>query len=267
VVWNSQGGKWPSLWDDWLGPFAKPAGANPVYEDVIGLVVEAGWAPWVLPGEIRLNAPYFLDSALTFYDGKTAAKSSLCNALGATRNWRAMWIPWVNLDPDDFDKKVNTRCSMAAVSCTRNLNLTGIDRIDLADWGHLRPVVRVGVGIGDDTKLTIFCVHLISGYWGLALHQLGDLTRQMSSWIPEGSMAIIVGDMNIPGPVIAPDGWKLLDANPPNGTQKSGKDLDWALLYDPKKVFKTAQATVLEQWKTGKNKSDHSVMSYVLRDG
>jgi hypothetical protein len=261
VVWNSQGGKWNDLWSNWIVPYAYPV--NPANrEDVIGLVVEAGWAPWVTPGPVRLNGEYFLDESMTWYDPVAAGRSIFCQAMLLARTYKAMWIPWVG-NPEAF--KTNTRCSMAAVVCPRSFRIGKPYRLDLTAQGHWRPVVCIPVGIGDMPLLTIYCVHLISGYAPNALAELNSLTGQIGQRIPQGTIAVVVGDMNIPGPIQPGQGWVALDANPPGGTQKSGNDLDWALLWDPNRFFVTRTATELQHWKTPPNNSDHSVMSYVLR--
>jgi hypothetical protein len=264
VVWNSQGGKWDALWTNWIEPYASPVAPNPA-EDVIALVVEAGWAPWVKSGLVTQNAEYFLDSSLTYHDETSADASAFCRGVMAARRRKAMWIPWVPR-PGDFINPSNTRCSMGAVVCTRQLMLQRADRLDLTREGHLRPVVRVELGIGKNTLITIFLVHLKSGYAPNAQAELDGLTTQMTKRIPEGSAALVVGDMNIPGPVPPPARWQVLDGKPPSdvGTHSSLRDLDWGLLYDPSNYFKAPQASVLEKWKTAKNGSDHSVMSYVL---
>lgn len=73
IVWNSQGGKWDIFWDSYINPEMV---ANPI-EDIVGLLVESGWAPWVTPGDVIINNCYGLDNGLTYYD-TTAPASHLC---------------------------------------------------------------------------------------------------------------------------------------------------------------------------------------------
>jgi hypothetical protein len=81
--------------------------------------------------------------------------------------------------------------------------------------------------------------------------------------IPQDTCGIIGGDMNVDltksHPKL-PENWRILSVN--NVTQQSGGELDYALLYDPTSAYPTSSASVLEQFKQGNNRSDHSVMMY-----
>jgi hypothetical protein len=259
IVWNSQGGKWDDLWLNWVGPFLPP------FDDVIGLVVEAGWAPWVTPGPVRKNAVYTFESDKTWFNG--ACNTALCNAIGGRRRGNALWVPWVK-DATDMTKAVNTRCSLGGVVCPKDFTLHSIDGIDKSGEGHTRPVVRVQIGTPSDVMLTILAVHLISGYPAKAQQHLDQLTNQMKDLIPQGTAGIVVGDMNIDrANVAAPAGWQILSQAA--ATQQSGGNLDWALLRDPFGLFRnTRTCNMMTRWKQinafGRNDSDHAVMQYQL---
>ena len=77
----------------------------------------------------------------------------------------------------------------------------------------------------------------------------------------------MVGDFNIDilnqaNPFVLANKWSLLRTNV--ATQQSGGELDYALLYDPAGGYTGAGAAVVQQYKTGNNQSDHSVMQYTV---
>ena len=125
--------------------------------------------------------------------------------------------------------------------------------------------MRVQFGTGDDVKLTILLVYLISGYWRNAQAEMDDLTTTMSTLIPQGTVGMVVGDMNIDLLTRAPNvpaGWSILNVGV--ATQQSGGELDWALLYNPARQNLNTGQAVLQQYKSGANQSDHSVMQFTV---
>lgn len=257
VAWNSQGKKWDALWNHYVSPLTMP----PQNDDVIALVVESGWAPWVTPGEITLNEEYWLNEDVSYYNTKAAQKSPFCVAVEAKRRRHALWIPWVK----NLEAKPNTRCSMGGMFLPAKMLLGQTDRIKVD--GLLRPVVRVTIGTSGrhnvTPEFTILLVHMVSGYQRLAQSQLDDMIAAMSRLIPERTSAIIVGDMNVNllnANFPLPDKWRFLRIN--TGTQKSGGELDYGILFDPNGVLGGATVNLVERWKSGNNRSDHSVLQY-----
>lgn len=256
VVWNSQGAKWDQLWN--YVAAAIGGGAYGVVggdSNVVGLVAEAGWAPWMPAGSVSINNCYEFDSSKPYPPG-------FCAGVASKRQYKAGWIPWVgNLDA----LKTNTRCSLGAVSaCTSRV--IKIEVLPMIDWMK-RPVVRVSVGKnqgnGVTIEFTILMVHLISGVPFKAQEEIDALTAAARQMIPEGTAAIIVGDMNIDAQttqVALPVGWRGLGSGVP--TQQSGGELDYGLLYDPRGQYRGATIQVLERYKSGANLSDHSAMMF-----
>ena len=261
IVWNSQGNKWDTLWTSYLAPIA------PANQDLVGLIVESGWAPWVTSGDVVINNVYWLNTSLTYYDTTNAAASPFCQAVEAKRRARAYWVPWVaNLDA----MKTNTRCSMGAVLLPAKRLVESGTRYNLKKNALFRrPVFRFDVMKPNDTgaipDFSVFLVHLVSGRPNKAQEEMDVLTKTMSTLIPQGSSALIVGDMNVDLQTIAinvPNNWRILNTG--GATQQSGGELDYGLLYDPNGKFGFSTAAVVQQYKTGNNQSDHSVMRYTI---
>ena len=63
-------------------------------------------------------------------------------------------------------------------------------------------------------------------------------------------------------PFTLPAKWSLLRTGV--ATQQSGGELDYALLYDPSGTHGGSAAVVVQQYKSGNNGSDHSVMRYTV---
>src|SRR4051812_42121361 len=193
VVWNSQGGKWDTFWTNYISPLG-PGG-----QDIMGLLVESGWAPWVLPGDVTVNAVYPLEEEVTWYAQVASSKSAFCQAILAKRRRYAYWVPWVkNLDA----MKVNTRCSIGSMLLPSKFVVSPGSRHDFTQDGILiRPVFRFDVGTGtskgSNVTLSVFLVHLLSGYANGAQAEMDYLITKMATLIPEGTSAIVVGDMNI----------------------------------------------------------------------
>lgn len=257
VVWNSEGKKWDTLWNYYVSPLVMPQQTD----DVVALLVESGWAPWVTPGEITLNDPYWLTQGVSYYNGVAARKSTFCVAVEAERRRKALWIPWVK----NLDAKPNTRCSMGGMFLPAKMRMGQIDRIMVE--GLIRPVVRVTIGTSGNRnttpEFTILLVHMVSGYPNYAQRQLYELIASMRNLIPESTSAIIVGDMNVnllTRNFELPEKWRFLSVG--GQTQQKGGELDYGILYDPNGVLGGATANVVEQWGTGNNDSDHSVLQY-----
>jgi hypothetical protein len=256
IAWNSQGAKWDTFWTNWLAPALAPQAT-----DVVGLLVEAGWAPWIQSDTVSENALYWLDSTSTRYDAAAAATSVFCQGAQAERNRWALWVPWVaNLDAF----RTNTRCSMGGAILGYYSGSAYITSFTFA-WMR-RPVIRVQLVYGRNVWLTVLLVHLVSGYWQSAQAELTALTGAMTQLIPQSTTGLVVGDMNIdlltnPGLVSGPQ-WRLLRTGV--ATQQSGGELDYALLYDPARQYGSSTAAVLQQYKTGPNQSDHSVLRYTI---
>lgn len=261
TVWNSQGGaegndpfgRWNVMWTNWITPRITPQN-----DDVLGLTIEAGWAPWIKSDEVSLNQVYPLDIDSTRYNVVTAGTSAFCQGVESSRRRWAYWVPWVgNLNA----MNTNSRCSMGGLILPKFSQLSGTDRFEFP--GHKRPVIRVQLSRANTTNMSVFLVHLISGYWKKANDEMADLTSQMSTLIPESTPAVVVGDMNLDLQTITltlPDKWRILKTGV--ATQQSGGELDYALLYDPTGKFPGASAAVVQQYKSGTNGSDHSVMRY-----
>ena len=204
---------------------------------------------------------------MTWYDAKASGKSTFCQGIGEQRRYRAMWVPWVK-SPGDMAKKVNTRCSMGSAFLPVKLVLIEMDRIEVE--GFIRPVVRLTLGNPAPypiAAITVLVVHMISGYVSSAKRQIQGLLRSMSQLIPEKSVGIVVGDMNVnlltlATPIKMPAGWAMLNTGV--ATQQSGGELDYGFLWDPEDLFKNPSVSVQEQYKTGTNPSDHSVLRYDL---
>jgi hypothetical protein len=260
IVWNSQGAKWDVLWTNWAGPAVIPQ-----TDDVVVLVVEAGWAPWIASGTVVVNNVYPYDIDSDRYNGPGAANSQCCMAIEDSRRRKAWWVPWVNT-PAEMDSgiRTNSRCSMGAILMPNRLRIQGQPGRYIYN-GHKRPVVRVQLGARRDVEMTILLVHLISGYWRNAQAEMDDLTATMSTLIPQGTLGMVVGDMNIDLLTRVPNvpaGWSILNVGV--ATQQSGGELDWALVYNPAGLNLTTNAAVLQQYKSGANQSDHSVMRYAV---
>lgn len=252
VVWNSQGKKWDAFWTNYINPLA--TAIRP--QDVMGLLVESGWAPWVTPGTVKINTLYPLTREQQWYSIVGARRSVFCQGVLAKRKRYAMWVPWVaNLNAF----KTNTRCSMGGVLVSATRNLRTYRSIEFPH--HKRPVIRMEIARVDDVQFTVFLVHLISGYPSRAQNELNELADTISASVPEGTPAIVLGDMNIDLLKVnleVPDKWRIISTGVP--TQKRGGELDWALLYDPLGSLRAATATVVQQYVL--NGSDHSVLRY-----
>lgn len=254
VVWNSQGGKWDIAWSSYLSPLFTTSPA----QDIVMLLVEAGWAPWVASGDVVINGCYGIDSSATWFSETGSGKSSFCQGVENSRRYKALWVPWVkNLQA----LKTNSRCSMGGAVFPSKLLLQWMDRIEVEDF--IRPIIRMELGRDGHTLFTILLVHMISGYQGLAQDQLTRLARSMQKLVPTSTAALVVGDMNVnllTRNFNLPKNWSLLRTGV--ATQQSGGELDYGLLYDPAQQFGQSSVSVREKYKSGANPSDHSVLLY-----
>jgi hypothetical protein len=256
IVWNSQGGKWGTFWQHYV----QPALAN--NETVVGLLVESGWAPWIQSGEVTINKIYPIDVDSPRYQPNIAQPDDamMVDDVNDARRTRAFWIPWVgNLAA----MKTNSRCSIGGVIAPATWNVRDVSSIDVK-WFR-RPVLRVQLGPGNDIALTILLIHAVSGWTAGAQAEMDYLTSSMQALVPEGTSGVVVGDMNIDLLTITPHlpkDWEFLYSN--QATQQSGGELDYGLLWDPTDAWPNADGQVLQQYKTGNNQSDHSVMVYAL---
>ena len=257
IVWNSQGAKWDDLWEHYLEPEVN----SDRDDDIQAYTVESGWAPWVESGKVRMNSIYSYDSMNEYFDEDTSDASSFCQGVSEKRGRYAAWIPWVrNVDA----LKTNTRCSMGFFSRLvggRKNDMSVISRYDY----QYRPLVRCVISKGRTTVLTVILVHLVSGNQTKAKKVIDYLIGIMSKLIPEGSAGLVTGDMNInllTNPITLDPPWSILNVGV--ATQQKGGELDYALLYDPAGHLSDSTASVLEQYKTGNNDSDHSVMQYTV---
>lgn len=269
IVWNSQGANGPnhgSKWDILVNQYIAPYMA-PQTEPVIGLLVESGWAPWVVPGEVVVNNAYWYPLDKTYIDPVASANSVFCQQVDAKRLRKALWVPWVNnLDA----MKTNTRCSMGGIllPTSKKIEPSG----SFVFEGHKRPTLRFLVGKNQGLgrmayEITVLLVHLLSGGSQKTINEMFHIVDSLTQLIPEGTSGLVVGDMNVDlkkWNLSLPKGWTILQAlgTAGSGTQQSGGILDYALLYDPNRHYQNSTATVLQQYKSGQNESDHSVLMY-----
>lgn len=264
IVWNSQGGKWDTLYETGLkGPIGN-------FENVFGLVVESGWAPWVLPGGIQLEDTYYLDSTLTYYDEASAKKSALAKAFldfseQRIRGQRAFWVPWMKTkDPIS----VNTRCSIGGAyfpqkgsGYTLEVQVRMIKQL-------IRPSVQLTISREKVTLMTVYLVHFVASK--KAASELKYLTEIIGSIVAEGTPALVLGDINVnilntpTANVPLKDYWYLLRTNKPTHIGKKGKlsELDYGLLYDPNYNNQDITVKQVAQFKSPTNPSDHSMLRY-----
>jgi hypothetical protein len=255
VMWNSQGAKWDLLWTSFFNPLLAGGPA-----DAAGLLVESGWAPWVSNGDVIINSFYDVDSDATWYNRMSETTSTFVAGVKAHRRRWGMWIPWV---AHFNDYNTNSRCSLGGTLNLDKLQLTSMGTFNAA-WCR-RPILRLSVGKESTTMFSIYVVHLISGYWPNAQKELDGITAAMKQLIPQGTAAIIVGDMKIDLQAVVPvppQRWAIIRTG--GATQQSGGELDWGLLYDPNQQFGATGVVVVQQYKTPPNNSDHSVLRYSI---
>ena|ERR1700730_13335107 len=166
IVWNSRGNKW----DLFLNQYVNPAIANNPREIVLALLVEAGWPPWQQNQDVR--------DGHTYTNGTRYGNSDNC-----------FWIPWVKtLD----GVKTNSRCSLGGILKHYEYKVDAF----VSNVGPNRPFVRLELRKAGGTIVTVFLVHLTSGATRNTWKELG-LLDQISKYIPEGTGAMIVGDINV----------------------------------------------------------------------
>lgn len=253
IVWNSQGAKWDDLWDHFVSPTVTINN-----DDVFAFTVEAGWAPWMLSGNVDLGALYYMDDARENFNERGAVNSNFCMGIAASRTRRAFWVPWVKtLDAI----KTNSRCSLGGVVIPYSGLSAKVSTINHESF--LRPVVRSILMRNGMPVVTILAVHFISS--GKAQAEMTRLVNAVKSMVWQGTSGIVVGDMNVnllKKAVTLPDNWQLLNTGQP--TQAKGGELDYALLLNNNNYFNNPTAQVIQPYHTYPNNSDHSVMEYVL---
>ena len=254
VVWNSQGQKWDYLYTTGLANRIAPPAQN-----TFGLTVEAGWAPWINPGEVYLGKPYPLDSSSNDYNAPAAAASSFVTAYQGfdCSNRTAFWVPWIA----NFDAlQVNSRCSLGGAYFPNPKFAYSVNVRSRNIPGMVRPAVQLTLTRGGITAMTIYLVHFVSSRG--AVSELFTLATNVSKIIDQGTPAIIVGDINVnilKYDVFLPNYWRLVNTGVP--TQQKGGELDYGLLYDPNNNV-TSTAKVIAKFKTATNPSDHSMVVY-----
>ncbi|MDC3379013.1 hypothetical protein OAX78_01865 [Planctomycetota bacterium] len=274
VVWNSQGAKWDSFYNNCLLPSINAIAPR---RDVFGGLVEAGWAPWVKSGNVRRNAIYATDSNAEWFREPAQGENlgDFYNSVMRSRKNKALWIPWVRT-PAEMARhaRTNSRCSASGSwfqkSATR---LQKPERVTPYNQNK-RPALRMKVMRTGTTLLTVFLVHLPARN-RTAGADLVRLTHEIQEFADLNTPAIIVGDINFdirgqPDPDL-PDNWRLLfvadEEGIPIATHNGGKALDYAVLYEPKNAV-LAQA--VERWpfklpgSTFTDRSDHSAICYTL---
>jgi hypothetical protein len=258
VIWNSQGAKWDAFWN-----YITPLLANNV--DIVGLLIESGWAPWINSGDVKLNAIYPCTEQVVYFNTTSIVLGNNYSAFTANivqeRKYYGFWIPWQK----NLDKKSNTRVSMGGVLLPKSAG-TYVDSISISS--SIRPVVRVLIG---SKNFAVFLVHLISGVPVKAQEEMNTLISQVRSIIPEGYRAIVVGDMNIDLLTTAVNmpnnAWSIKRVG--YATQKSGGELDYGLLYDPIGTLGGTTVTTLANVPAAGqpgpiSPSDHAVMLYSI---
>lgn len=254
VVWNSQGQKWDYLYTTGLMPFVTPPLSN-----TFGLTVEAGWAPWILPGPVTLGGAYDLDTSSARYNSKSESTSEFVSGFVNYRSrlHSAFWVPWVR---SFTAKRVNTRCSLGGAYFPSPSFTYAIESKNRNIEGMVRPAIQLILSRNGITALSIYLVHFVSSY--KAVRELGTLTSSITKIIDQGTPAIIVGDMNVnilKQDVPLAKGWRVIRTN--TATHQSLSELDYGLLYDPNN---NVQSTVscIAKYKTTANPSDHSMLVY-----
>jgi hypothetical protein len=254
VVWNSQGAKWDTFWTSHINPLVA---AN---QDIVGLLVEAGWAPRVASGDVVVNNVYPLDRDLVYYDATASAASPFCQAVTQRRRVTAYWIPWVkNLDA----MKTNTRCSLGGrLMPVKRLLGSGM-RYDMKNGALFRrPVFRFDVNKPNDKggipELSIFLVHLVSGWPNTAQEEMDTLISEMSRLVPQGSSASIVGDMNIDLNnfiVNLPNHWRLLN----RGARRSSPAASWTTRCSTTRTASTG-LRLRRCWRSTRPQTTHPII-------
>lgn len=273
IVWNSQGAKWDDFWNKCLDYYLKPSQD----EDVVGLLVEAGWAPWQKSGNVKVNNLYTAGTIYEYFDEKAATQSILCQQI-LSKDFRVTrlgyWIPWVEtLGEINNSAATNSRCSIGAVTLRKVCNFK-VSRTTTPFNGTIalrRSILRIFVKHPKGRDIEVFLVHLLSGNYQKAWDlELKPLILNIPRQIQSGSAALIVGDMNIDLNKYDISGavkrdyphWRVLNTG--DSTQQKGGELDFGLLYDPKSQHTAASAaTHLKYGKdVSQSGSDHSVIEY-----
>ena len=274
VTWNSRGDQWSVFWNHFISPNLDEMQT----EDVIGALVEASWAPWMVPNQgydvdVSNSSVYefmWREGDAQYKDGST---NSFCTGIHGAAGRSAIWVPWATRWSDT----TNSRCSMGAACCLVNRqrgsawrykNISGL-KLQTELW---RPAVRIDTTPnGKDVDFSVFFVHLVSGWRAGARDELFAIFSAIKGAVPQGNPALLVGDMNIDitGTTTAvvntalPAGWRTLRTG--GATQQSGGELDYGFLYDPKGRYANMAAPAVQcRYATYPNDSDHSVLLYTI---
>lgn len=268
VAWNSRGAKWDTMWNHFVETQILPVPPGQT-DDVVGLITESGWAPWIAAGvPVTVDTPYPLDTEIDRYDPHSAQWSSFCLGVGDVRTRSAFWIPWVATlaDMEDELSRSNSRCSMGGVVLPHVLTPFGVGRRFVSPAMFKRPIVGTQFKIGRNVEVNVLLVHLVAS--GNAVNELDKLMKYVPTLYDDHTLTIVVGDFNINlfngFPALRPD-WHLLCPMPVVATQRRGGSLDWALIYNPNGTPLTMTATVIEPFGTHINDSDHSAMLYDIQ--
>jgi hypothetical protein len=267
IVWNSQGHKWDDLWTNWMSHII----SQNQQDDVLCLLAEAGWAPWVISDHVTDNGIYFykpgVEESARWYNTDCQQKSEFCKQV-QKYNLNAVWTPWAATvaDDRDSDQRTNSRCSLGG--CYQSHKLTWDLKVyrGKGDLGLIRPVLISSLYEKGNVQpyITVIMVHLVSS--AKAKTEMAELV-QATSEIADPPV-LLVGDFNYDllkkgnSLDFLGDGWSVINTG--KATQQSGGELDYALLWDPNKKIKTKTATILAGYKTKTNNSDHSVMIYEI---
>jgi hypothetical protein len=226
----------------------------------MGLLVEAGWAPWIQSGDVSINTAYSCDSTSTRFNSsiKDPDEADMVNNLMENRRHKGFWVPWVG----DLDaSKTNSRCSIGGLVFPMTEQLIGKPGVKNFDQ-LIRPVGHIELGIGKTTVLTILLVHAISSK--KAIVELGSLLNIIYDLVQQDTPTLVVGDMNTDLQEKVPNigNWRYLRCC--HKTHRNGGELDYGLLLDPTGRFSQSTGTDIGPVDNAPNDSDHSVMEYYI---
>lgn len=270
ISWNTQGAKWDSVWNDRIVPLLDQ-------HDILVLVCESGWPPWIQDHNVIQAVPYPYNSQQKWFQKPDA--SAFATAFGAlqenNRNAHAYWVPWVqSFQEINASASTNSRCSMGVIwipqrrvrTLTLSISVTGAK----PDYPAKRPYVRCAIQAAGQTLLTVVFAHLISGWPSEATRDVKFIADAMRDSVPQSTSIMLVGDLNINlllnqqrgrfDTVLANNGLKLYNTGQP--TQQSGGELDACVFYDANNQYQNVAVNWGPQWKQPGNASDHAVISY-----
>jgi hypothetical protein len=263
VVWNSLGGRYADFWPQLA---TEVSGGN----DVLGLMVNAGWAPWVADTGVRQNGRYVLDQssaaeapswmASPLDRGDEFVKNVLDPGFGGRTAW---WTPWA---AKKADVKPTGNWSAAGVflpapgtggsaslTCTLGSNLI---------WQDGRPVQRIAIERGDRLLFSVYLVGLPAWKKAKLDQKLGFVTGAMSGHAPGTAGALVVGGLGIDiakeATPPAKNGWSWLRTG--KATAPGDAETDWGLLFDPGGALGQPAVARLQ----AASGSDNAVLEYTI---